>query len=1260
MSGVGPQRVSRRIISLAAAVVLTLIAAPQLLRAEIAEEPLITNSSEQLSLDLYGDRLVWQDNRNGNWDIYLYDFATKQERRLTTDPSDQVSPAIWDNQVVWLDKRSGQWAIYLYDLATNTERFVVATPNVGGTPDISGNRVVWVTSAPSRDLYLYDLSTGVQQRLPVPSADDRRAPHIWGNRIIWNDFLNGPFTWYVFQYDVTTGVTQRVGSSAFKQEFPDIWQDRVVTYEYRGAKADIYLYDLTTGQDRQITRDPADQWFAAIQGDRVVWVDRRNESFSNGNYDIYGYDLIAGREFPLTKNAAQQNSPKIWGDRIVWIDQRNGNSDIYTMNLHPASFLPRHRLATGTEAYNFANFPWGRFQDPTTGQVTDTYGQDFGETPLGDRGVASNWKIQNDLETLHQAGVEGVRWFMLADGRNVTFDASGTSTGRTTGFRDDLWIALDLLDARQMSVVLTLIDGNTWFKTPTTWMGIRLGHADVIIDLTKRQALYQNVVIPILQEIAAWQSSHPDRPLPVAAIDLGNELFFGTNAYQGTGVSMAHLQAYVREATDVVHTNLPGVPVTVGAAHAQDLVSNWTDTALGVSAGQGLDFYSFHHHGTETLQGPGGLKEQYGLDRLGKRVYLQEFPGKNAALGGPEMYLAPIGGTRQGRSAEGWLSGSYLWSFTAVGDNATPDDPLALLQRINTWFTNAFDKPDLIISSVGYPQPIAPGSAVQFAITVANQGGVSAGSNQLELWLDGTQLGVATVPTLIDGDRAIITLPTTPWMATNGTHNLWTKADVLLQVAESDENNNEATPTITVNNSLPDLVVSNVSMPSPIYAGNPVQFAITVKNQGVASAGANHLELWLDGTQLAIVTVPALGVGQTTTFNVPQTPWTATDGTHNFWTKADVWLEVAELDENNNEATPPVVVQAAQPDLIVQNVSFPATITDGDSVQFTVTVKNQGTVSSTPNHLEFWLDGNKLATSDLPTLANGASATVTVPSPAWVAVVGTHSYWTKADVWLEVAESDENNNESTGTFTVQPKPVQPDIVMTALSGPATGATGTTIVLNSTVTNQGTASSGSFSIGFYLSIDATITTGDTRIGTRTVNGLAPGASSATQTSVLIPGSTAPQTYYLGAIADYANARVESDETNNAITGNQVALSPGTDLTITSVNGPASSARGSSITVANTARNQGVGESGSFSVGIYLSTDNVITTSDRLIGSRSISNLAASASNSANTTVTVPANLTPRTYYIGAIADYDSKRAETNETNNSRAGNRITVQ
>jgi Ca2+-binding RTX toxin-like protein len=69
------------------------------------------------------------------------------------------------------------------------------------------------------------------------------------------------------------------------------------------------------------------------------------------------------------------------------------------------------------------------------------------------------------------------------------------------------------------------------------------------------------------------------------------------------------------------------------------------------------------------------------------------------------------------------------------------------------------------------------------------------------------------------------------------------------------------------------------------------------------------------------------------------------------------------------------------------------------------------------------------------------------------------------------------------------------------------------------------------------------------------------------------------------------------------------------------------------------------------GIYLSTDNHLTTADTRIGTVATPSLAVDAADSESVTLTLPSALTAGTYYIGAIADYKNTVSEDNETNNA---------
>jgi beta propeller repeat protein len=76
------------------------------------EFAITTSEAEQTNPDIDRNIVVWEDNRNGNWDIYGYNLTTRHEFQITDNPYDQTNPAVSGNIVVWEDSRDGNLQIY--------------------------------------------------------------------------------------------------------------------------------------------------------------------------------------------------------------------------------------------------------------------------------------------------------------------------------------------------------------------------------------------------------------------------------------------------------------------------------------------------------------------------------------------------------------------------------------------------------------------------------------------------------------------------------------------------------------------------------------------------------------------------------------------------------------------------------------------------------------------------------------------------------------------------------------------------------------------------------------------------------------------------------------------------------------------------------------------------------------------------------------------------------------------------------------------
>jgi subtilase family serine protease len=594
--------------------------------------------------------------------------------------------------------------------------------------------------------------------------------------------------------------------------------------------------------------------------------------------------------------------------------------------------------------------------------------------------------------------------------------------------------------------------------------------------------------------------------------------------------------------------------------------------------------------------------------------------------------------------------------------------------------------PDLTMTAAKGPESSITGGT----ITIGNAAGASAGGGSSPGFWVGIYLSSDSVITAADtriGERyvgglapgatnAANTTVTIPRYLASGLYYIGAIADYSNSVTESDETNNAIVGNqITISG--PDLYMTAVSGPARGSNGG----AITVSNTVAAAATGGSADGFSVGIYLStdsVITtsdtrigeryVGGLSPGTTSAADTPVTiPANIAPGTYYIGAIADYSNYITNESDETNNSLAGNQIEVKRPDLFVTAVSGPAsTITGG-----TITIGNTVTAAAAGGDAPSFSVGiylsadNVITTSDiylgsrsLSNLAAGASSVadtlVTIPTSI---AGGTYYIGVIADYSNYVTESDETNNALAGN---QITVIGPDLSMAAVNGPASSFNGGTITVSNTVAAAaGGGRGGGFYVGIYLSTDNVITTADTLIGTRSVNSLAPGASSAADTVVTIPAAIAGGTYYIGAIADYANYVTESDETNNALTGNQIVL-VNPDLKMTSVIAPTSGLTSGTITVTNTvSASADAGGTGGFSVGIYFSADNVITTGDTLIGYRYVSGLASGTSNTADTVVSLPDNITGGTYYIGAIADYDNRVTESNETNNALAGNPITV-
>ncbi|MGH9255281.1 MAG: CARDB domain-containing protein [Vicinamibacterales bacterium] len=577
--------------------------------------------------------------------------------------------------------------------------------------------------------------------------------------------------------------------------------------------------------------------------------------------------------------------------------------------------------------------------------------------------------------------------------------------------------------------------------------------------------------------------------------------------------------------------------------------------------------------------------------------------------------------------------------------------------------------PDLVVVSQSAPLTGAADADIVVTDTTKNQGTGPSLPSQTGFYLstnfalDATDvfLGSRPVPLLEPGVTHALsaTLHIPPSIVT-GSYYVLGKADWDNAVNEGVETNNiRASNTLKIG---PDLIVSALTAPAGLAPGAMFDVSDTTKNQGGGAAGASTTRFYLSANTaldasdvlLGNRSVPLLAPGALDVVTTPLTlPLTTATGTYFLIAQADTAGVVLETTENNNTRNSNTV--RVGPDLIVTAIAAPASAAAGASITVTDTTKNQGSGPAAASSTGFYLSANSgldatdrfLGSRAVGELASNATATASTPLqiPADTAA-GTYYVIGAADWNTLVAETIENNNVRV-TNTLK---IGGDLVLTAVSAPATGMANGPISVTDTTKNQGAAAVPTSATGFYLSLNLSYDATDVFLGSRNVGSLAPSATETASTTLVVPPGTAPGTYYVVGVADWNGGVAESTENNNIRLTNGLRIGP--DLIVTTLTAPSAAVAGTSISASDTTTNQGGDIAPASVTRFYLSANSSLDAADVLLATRPVAALAPGLSQAGSASLLIPPSTAAGTYYIIAKADGDDAMVESLENNNTR--------
>ena len=288
-----------------------------------SEEALISTSSDEDTIDVYENYIVYQSDLDGSLNIYLYDKSTDTTTQITSNTNINMNPKVYGNRIVYQSRATGNWDIFIYNIdSLNTMRITSNSTNQV-SPDITDDWIVWSDVRDGNwNIYGYELATGTETAL-VTTTGDQSNPRVHGDYLTYVGNQGGSQD--VFLYRLSTATTTQITSSSAKENAQDTDGSYVVWQTNEAGHLDIYAYNIFDAETISIATSTTNERIPSVYDSKIIYMDD-----SSGDFNIKLYDISTATTSQITNEESDQIVPKIWGSSYYWVDERNANKDIFT------------------------------------------------------------------------------------------------------------------------------------------------------------------------------------------------------------------------------------------------------------------------------------------------------------------------------------------------------------------------------------------------------------------------------------------------------------------------------------------------------------------------------------------------------------------------------------------------------------------------------------------------------------------------------------------------------------------------------------------------------------------------------------------------------------------------------------------------------------------------------------------------------------------------------------------------------------------
>ncbi|MCD4693580.1 MAG: hypothetical protein K8R79_11750, partial [Calditrichales bacterium] len=304
--------------------------APKFADAFDVEKVIGTDANEAFSnFSKDGNKIVYQSDQNGNWDIFEYDMISGTTTQLTFSPTHEENPdispdgkkivytsTIEDHRDVNYDQKLRD--IFVMDLKSKEKRNLTTNGSNDWRPRFSkdGKHISFVSERDDlREVPFYELFSNVY----IMESDGRFQLHL--TEVQANN--GNPC--------ILPGSTEDKSKVYFDSNSNGLYA--IYTVDFKGKNLRQVTFNLNTND---VSPD------VSSNGDKVVYFSDRD-----GNYEIYLMNNDGSAQQRLTSNPSDDLNPVFSpdGGKVLFHSNRSGSYDLYLLDLsQQTEALPLHEV----------------------------------------------------------------------------------------------------------------------------------------------------------------------------------------------------------------------------------------------------------------------------------------------------------------------------------------------------------------------------------------------------------------------------------------------------------------------------------------------------------------------------------------------------------------------------------------------------------------------------------------------------------------------------------------------------------------------------------------------------------------------------------------------------------------------------------------------------------------------------------------------------------------------------------------------------